>query len=410
MERRCTAGNRGNPIESSWRLRRILDLVVAFTQETQSSRRRTSTRSSLLPQRGGSRSGRVGRPSIFPVRRIRRGRELERRIVLSQYLTAVNCSGTMPPQETGLVANSWHGKSHLEMHWWHAAHFATWGRPELLAKSVEWYRSILPSAQGTAHRQGYDGARWPKQVGPDGRESPSEIGSFLIWQQPHILYFAELLLSRRDPEPELVDRMAEVVEETARFMASFVEERAGEYHLPPPVIPAQECYDMSATVDPTFELAYWWWGLEIAQRWRERQGLGRNPEWTTMQGQLARPHRARRSLHSRRHRAFSPACRPPVSARRVGRRSPHSAHRPRGHEGDSGRCPGHLGMGCSVGAGTFPCSPWRPPDLASPKSPSTPSSCPSPRTATCATGTTPRWVTSSRSISQPTAGCWPRYL
>jgi hypothetical protein len=49
--------------------------------------------------------------------------ELERRIVLSQYLTAINGAGRTPPQETGLVCNSWHGKFHLEMHWWHAAHF-----------------------------------------------------------------------------------------------------------------------------------------------------------------------------------------------------------------------------------------------------------------------------------------------
>jgi len=79
-----------------------------------------------------------------------RGRELERRIVLSQYLTAVQCSGSMPPQETGLVQNSWHGKAHLEMHWWHAAHFALWGRPDLLERSLDWYRRILPAARETA--------------------------------------------------------------------------------------------------------------------------------------------------------------------------------------------------------------------------------------------------------------------
>src|SRR5262249_13794498 len=48
--------------------------------------------------------------------------ELERRIVLSQYLTAIQCAGSLPPQETGLTVNSWYGKFHLEMHWWHAAH------------------------------------------------------------------------------------------------------------------------------------------------------------------------------------------------------------------------------------------------------------------------------------------------
>jgi hypothetical protein len=46
-----------------------------------------------------------------------RALELERRVVLSQFITAVNCAGAMPPQETGLVTNSWYGKHQLEMHW-----------------------------------------------------------------------------------------------------------------------------------------------------------------------------------------------------------------------------------------------------------------------------------------------------
>ncbi len=219
----------------------------------------------------------------------RRAHELERRIVLSQYLTATNCSGVMPPQETGLVTNSWQGKFHLEMHWWHAAHFVAWGRPHLLTPSIAWYRTILPAAQAWARQQGYAGARWPKQVGPDGRDSPNETGPFLVWQQPHLLYFAELLYRHR-PDPELVQEMAVLVEETARFMASFVEEREGTFHLAPPLIPAQECYDRHTTEDPTFELAYWWWGLEIAQRWRERQGLERDGGWAHIQDHLARPH------------------------------------------------------------------------------------------------------------------------
>ena len=215
--------------------------------------------------------------------------ELERRVVLSQYQTAVSCSGRLPPQETGLVANSWQGKFHLEMHWWHAAHFVPWGRPELLTPSLDWYRSILPVAQELARRQGFEGARWPKQVGPDGRESPNETSPFLVWQQPHLLFFAELL-HRHDPRPDLVVGLAEIVEETARFMASFVEERGGTFHLAPPLIPAQESYDRHTTEDPTFELAYWWWGLEIAQRWRERQGLDRDVRWAHVQDHLARPH------------------------------------------------------------------------------------------------------------------------
>ncbi|HZH95377.1 MAG TPA: hypothetical protein VEY06_05805, partial [Flavisolibacter sp.] len=45
--------------------------------------------------------------------------ELERRIVTSQYLMKVNNAGSLPPAETGLFKNSWYGKFHFEMIWWH---------------------------------------------------------------------------------------------------------------------------------------------------------------------------------------------------------------------------------------------------------------------------------------------------
>ncbi|MCM3900297.1 MAG: hypothetical protein ND866_01170, partial [Pyrinomonadaceae bacterium] len=121
-----------------------------------------------------------------------RALELERRVVLSQYLTAIQCAGSQPPQETGLTVNSWYGKFHLEMHWWHATHFALWNRLSLFEKSLSWYESILPAAKELAHSQGYLGARWPKMVGPEGRDSPSPIGPLLIWQQPHPIFYAEL--------------------------------------------------------------------------------------------------------------------------------------------------------------------------------------------------------------------------
>ncbi len=219
-----------------------------------------------------------------------RAEELERRIVLSQYLTAVNCAGSMPPQETGLVMNSWCGKFHLEMHWWHAAHFALWGRESLLERSLPWYAKILPSAQGTARRQGYRGARWPKQVGPDGRDAPSDIGVFLIWQQPHPIFYAELLYRAR-PGREALERYREVVFETAEFMASYAFWDGSRYVLGPPLIPAQESYTAirRQVINPTFELAYWHWGLSAAQAWRERLGMTREPEWDKVIAGLARP-------------------------------------------------------------------------------------------------------------------------
>ncbi len=185
--------------------------------------------------------------------------------MLSQYLTAINCSGSLPPQETGLVCNSWRGRFHLEMHWWHAAHFAQWNRVELLLPSLRWYSTVLETSRQTAKAQGFDGVRWPKQVGPDGRESPSPpIGTFLIWQQPPHppIHLAELVY-RANPSLEVLVEFAEIVFESAGFMASFAHPTSRGFELgPPPLIPAQESYgSMRAKVtNPTFELAYWQWG------------------------------------------------------------------------------------------------------------------------------------------------------
>ncbi|HPZ51244.1 MAG TPA: hypothetical protein PLA44_15440, partial [Propionibacteriaceae bacterium] len=222
-----------------------------------------------------------------------RAHELERRLVLSQYLTRVHGGGLTPPQETGFVTNSWQGKFHLEMHWWHSAHFALWGRPELLEKQLGWYESIHDVARTTAREQGYAGARWPKQIGPAGRESPSDIGALLVWQQPHLMSYADLLHAAYDGDAEkqraLVDRLAPLLEDTAAFMADYADEIDGTFHLGPPLMPAQEHYLARETSDPTYELAYWWYGLEVAQIWRERQGLPRNADWQKVQDNLAQP-------------------------------------------------------------------------------------------------------------------------
>ena len=217
-----------------------------------------------------------------------RWRELERRIVLSQYLAAIQCAGSRPPQETGLTCNSWHGKFHLEMHWWHAAHFPLWGRTELLERSLPWYARVMPNARETARRQGYDGVRWPKMVGPDGRESPSDVGVFLHWQQPHPIYYAELCY-RAHSDQTTLDRHRDIVLATAEFMAAYAcwNEREGRYQLGPPMIPAQERGDPRANFNGTFELAYWRWGLRTAQAWRERLGLKREARWDHVAGNLS---------------------------------------------------------------------------------------------------------------------------
>lgn len=214
--------------------------------------------------------------------------ELERRIVLSQYLTAIQCGGTMPPQETGLTCNSWYGKFHLEMHWWHAVHFPLWGHPSYLEKSMWWYKSILDKAREKARRQGYGGARWPKMTALEGDDSPSPIGPLLIWQQPHPIYYAELCY-RSHPNVETLEMYKEIVCETAEFMASYAEydDENDRYILGRALIPAQENHRPQDTINPTMELEYWIFGLKTAIYWMERLGADYNPIWKAVADKLS---------------------------------------------------------------------------------------------------------------------------
>ena len=214
--------------------------------------------------------------------------ELERRIVLSQYLTAIQSAGEYPPAETGLTYNSWEGKFHLEMHFWHEAHFALWDRLPLLEKSLGYYQSILPRAEGTAKRQGYAGARWPKMTSPSGAESPSPVGPFLIWQEPHPIFYAELCW-RQHPDKATLEQFRDIVFQTADFMASYAtwDTNGNRYVLGPVLQCAQEIFPKNHTLDPTFELTYWRWGLETAQQWRTRLGLARDEKWDEVLNHLA---------------------------------------------------------------------------------------------------------------------------
>jgi protein-glucosylgalactosylhydroxylysine glucosidase len=218
----------------------------------------------------------------------KRAFEIERRTILSQYLTKIQCSSEYPPQETGLTYNSWYGKPHLEMHWWHAVHYAQWGRAELMEKSLDWYFKVAEKAKLIAKRQGFDGLRWQKMTDNEGNESPSSVGAFLIWQQPHFIYMAELLY-RNKPTKQIINKYKDLLFATADFMASFPSYNAQtkKYNLGKGLIPAQECFDAVTTFNPTYELAYWSWALNIAQQWRIRSGLARNKKWDEIINNLA---------------------------------------------------------------------------------------------------------------------------
>lgn len=215
-----------------------------------------------------------------------RAHELERRIVLSQYLMRVHCAGSLPPAETGLACNSWYGKFHLEMHWWHGVHFALWDRLPLLAKNLSYYQRILPEAWKIAERQGYKGARWPKMVDFRGIDAPSPVGPLLIWQQPHPIYYAELMYRQRGDRATL-DAWAPIIDATAEFMASYAFDRDGTFVLGPPMKGVQENNDTLTTCNPTYELTYWRFGLATAQRWRERMGRARDARWDDVLKRLA---------------------------------------------------------------------------------------------------------------------------
>ncbi|HET7811845.1 MAG TPA: hypothetical protein VFL16_14840 [Steroidobacteraceae bacterium] len=216
--------------------------------------------------------------------------ELQRRIILSQYLTAVNSAGTMPPQEEGLFSNSWNGKFHLEMHPWHAAHFAIWGHPDLLERSMPWYLAHLEEARARAKANGVKGAWWPKMVGPEGRESPSTVNPFIMWQQPHPIYLAETLWLARGKDRATLERYRELVFQTADMLATwpFFDRKALRYILGPPLMPAQENFDPLTTYNPTFELEYFRFGIATAQMWRTRLGLPKDPKWDDVLFRLSR--------------------------------------------------------------------------------------------------------------------------
>jgi hypothetical protein len=220
-----------------------------------------------------------------------RAKELERRVVLSQYLTRLQGAGSQPPQETGLVFNSWYGRPHLEMHWWHSAHFALWGRTPLLEKSLTWYArpDVRAVARGIAERQGYEGVRWQKMTDPWGQEGPSSVGAFLIWQQPHFIYFAEEAY-RAHPDAATLKLYQDRVLATADFMATypFYEKDKDRYILGKGLIPAQERFKAEETFNPTFELVYWNWALNMAQQWRQRLGQPRNAKYDEVLAKLAK--------------------------------------------------------------------------------------------------------------------------
>ncbi|KAI0659070.1 Six-hairpin glycosidase-like protein [Cubamyces menziesii] len=219
-----------------------------------------------------------------------RAEELQRRIILSQYLLRVNEAGDYPPQESGLVDNGWYGKFHMEMFFWHSAHWALWNNWDLLNRASSVYARFLPTAiQRAQVQQGYPmGARWSKMTDPTGRSAPGEINELLIWEQPHPLVFAEYEY-RATHSRATLEKWRDVVHATADWMAVFAKRNAstGFFDLGPPMYVVSEDTSPNATRNPAFELAYWRFGLDHASAWMDRLGEDVPELWTEVKENLA---------------------------------------------------------------------------------------------------------------------------
>jgi hypothetical protein len=214
-----------------------------------------------------------------------RWRELERRIVLSQYLMAAMSAGSWPSSENGLLGiDSWRGQFHMEMVWWHLAHYALWDRWDQADKAIGCYERFAPAARELAAQLGYKGLKWQKSVGPEGRTAPWVGNQVLLWKEPHPIFFAELEYRLR-PTRATLDKWADIVQGTGEHMADYPtkDETTGLYSLTP-VMPPSE---LGITRDTVFDLAYWRWSLDRAQEWRERRGLAREPHWDEVRRNLA---------------------------------------------------------------------------------------------------------------------------
>ena len=254
--------------------------------------------------------------------------ELERRVVLSQYLMRINNAGAEPPQETGLLCNSWNGKHHNEMRFWHLAHWPLWGRPELLARSDSFFEEQFVNATAYASLQGYAGAHWPKETAagvnasmfnvpwvgldhaawpfggaPNGTmfvwESPAIANALVIWQQPHSIMLAELqrrAAAAAGGEPAaaiVVQRLLHIVLASADYLASRFYFNAsdgggaGRWWIGPPVLGGHETGDAFRTYNPTFEIVYAAHVLDLANEWRAAAGLPANAAYDAVAGGLA---------------------------------------------------------------------------------------------------------------------------
>ncbi|KAE9987666.1 hypothetical protein EG328_001899 [Venturia inaequalis] len=219
--------------------------------------------------------------------------ELQRRIILSQYHVRVNSAAKgQSPQESGLMNNGWYGKFHMEMIVWHNAHWSTWGRQNHFDDIFpELFETLLPSSLARAKKMGWTGAKWPKMTDiGTGINSPGGVNAYLMWQQPHPMYMAQLAY-QASPTRKTLERWDNILTATADYMASYAwkNQTTGFYDLGPPAYGVTENTSPAESRNLAYELAYWRWGLDAARTWKKLLNQTIPEKWTTVAQNLALP-------------------------------------------------------------------------------------------------------------------------
>ena len=324
----------------------------------------------------GRHSGRSGGVVDFTGSSDPRAHELERRIVLSQYLTALNSAGHRAAAGRGTVLQQLERQVPSRDACLACGALRGVGPARAArAQHAVVSRRISPAAKARARAHGVRGAWWPKMVGPEGRESPSTVNPFIMWQQPHPIYLAEVLYKRAAPTRATLEKYREIVFETAELLASwpFYDRKAA-------ALRAGSADDPRAgEFRPAGHLQSHLRARVLALRSRDRAGMARaaglpkDPKWDDVLFRLSKlPEKdglylAAESQPDLWERARSPQCskgkRPRMSEPRspVVRRRARTAARlgrgPRDHAPHA-RCRARVTGTCArPGAGTGPCWP-----------------------------------------------------
>lgn len=129
-------------------------------------------------------------------------------------------------------------------------------------------------------------------------ESPSNVGSFLTWQQPHYIYMAEEMYRRAGgdeaKQKAVLAKYGQYVDETAEFLAAFALSCVPQQDINNGTkirlhgqTAMQESMSKDFSYGHPFEQAYFVYGLKTALKWRERRGLPAVGEWQTIIGRMA---------------------------------------------------------------------------------------------------------------------------